>query len=149
MPQDAFITQVKSKLRYYEEQLASINEEISKLTAQRDLYTQGHTAYEKILELEADPEMTSIQSQSTLPLEGLPSFANLSIPKAVETVLRESRRAMGVPDLLREIKKRGKSMEGPNSYNILYSSLKRNPNIFKKQGSLWALVNKNPETQAA
>jgi hypothetical protein len=148
MPQDAFVTQLRSKLRYYEDQLADVNEKISKLSAERDQLMQGYAAYQKILELEADPEMN--HSQTPLPLEGASSFANLSIPKAVETVLRESRRAMAVSELLRELRKRGKSMEGPNVYNVLYSSIKRNSALFKRQGGgLWTLVNKNPPTEAA
>lgn len=148
MAQDPFIAQVRSKVKHYEAELERLNEEISTLTAERDQLIQGHAAYRKILEIETESDVIGNQAQNTLKFE-VPNFASLTIPGAAEVVLRESRRAMSIPDLLREIKKRGKSMEGPNVYNVLYSTLKRKSTIFKKQGSLWTLINKNQETEAA
>lgn len=149
MTQDInFLAQLRSKVNYYEAELSRLNEEIGKLTAERDQLTQGHAACLKILEIETEPGVIINQAQNTLKLD-VPNFANLAIPAAAQAVLRDSRRAMSISDLLREIKKRGKSMEGPNVYNVLYSTLKRNSAIFKKQGSLWTLVNKTQETEAA
>lgn len=153
MSQDPFVAQILSKMKQYETRLEKLNEDISKLTAERDELTQGHTAYRKILEIETEGTRDSDIDNKQLQMNGLrqemPSFPNLSIPAAAEVILRESRRALSNSDLLREIKRHGKSMEGPNIYNVLYSSLKRNPTIFKKQGSLWTLVNRNVDPKAA
>jgi len=153
MSHDPFVSQILSKMKQYEARLEKLNDEIDRLTKERDALTQGHAAYQKILQIEtddqgSDADKSQLQINAALGFDQ-GSFSNLSIPGAAEQVLKDSRRALSNSDLLREIKRRGKSMEGPNVYNVLYSSLKRNPSTFKKQGNLWTLVNKNLDTKAA
>jgi len=152
MPYDSsFTDELESKMKQYEKQLEDLNDRIGKLTLDRDGLMQGYTACRTLLEIEnhGSERGKNQPENKTLPFEEIPNFTEMSIPAAAEAVLKDSRRALSNAELVREIRKRGKSMEGPNSYNILYSSLKRNPKIFKKQGSLWTLVNRNVDPKAA
>ena len=147
----SFTTELESKMKQYEIQLEDLNDKITKLTTERDALLPGYNACKTLLDIENHDSGTSRHRSEIepLPFDEIPNFAKMSIPAAAEAVLKDSRRPLSNADLVREIRKRGKGMEGPNSYNILYSSLKRNPGIFKKQGSLWTLVNKNLDSKVA
>ncbi len=136
------------KIKEFESKLKALDSEISQLTKAREVFAKAYDSYRYTLETESREaaQMLDPAIQTNISLH---NSAALPIHRAVEVVLKGAAQGMTAREIMQEITKRGKAVSGPNAVTIVSNSLKRFPDLFKKDGHKWTLIIKDGETRVA
>ncbi|OGQ74373.1 MAG: hypothetical protein A3G40_07705 [Deltaproteobacteria bacterium RIFCSPLOWO2_12_FULL_57_22] len=145
MSKEEVIKYLLGKVKELENKLKDLDSQISKLTKEREMVARAFDSYRYTLENESQEGAPLTPETKIAPHK----FADLPVHRAAEIVLKDTARGMTTREIAEEISKRGKRMHGPNVTTIIYSSLKRFPDLFKKEGHVWTLIIREEETKAA
>lgn len=148
MSKEEIISYLQSKVESLDNQLKQLDSEIATLSEKREKVSKALASYKYTLDSESF-EISQKSNTGTKSLAPSPEFSTLPIYRVAEIILKDAGRGMKTLELAAEINKRGKSITGPNGYTIVYSSLKRYPELFKKNGTIWTLINREKDTRAA
>ncbi len=148
MSKEEVIRYLLGKVKELENKLKDLDSQISKLTKEREMLARAFDSYRYTLENESQ-EGAPLHRETPETKIAPHKFADLPVHRAAEIVLKDTARGMTTREIAEEISKRGKRMHGPNVTTIIYSSLKRFPDLFKKDGHAWTLIIREEETKAA
>lgn len=148
MSKEEVISYLQGKVESLDSELKQLDSEIATLNEKREKVSKALASYKYTLESESF-ETSQKSNTETKSLAPSSEFSALPIYRAAEIILKDAGRGMKTLELAAEMKKRGKSIAGPNGYTIVYSSLKRYPELFKKNGTIWTLINRERDIRAA
>ena len=147
MSKEEVIAYLLNKVESLDGQLKKLDSEIANLNEQREKVAKALSSYKYTLESESSDTSQNLSAEIRSQVPS-PDFSSYPIHRAAEIILRDAGRGMKTLELAIEMRKRGKSIGGPNAYTVIYSSLKRYPELFKKNSRIWTLINRERDAKA-